>query len=40
MRVSEARSEELERQIATLNRQLRECQQEVTFFRNTGNGKH
>jgi uncharacterized protein HemX len=40
MRVSEARSEELERQIGVLNRQLRECQQEFTFFRSTGSGKH
>jgi len=40
MRVSEARSEELERQIGALNRQLRECQEEVTFFRKAGSGKH
>ena len=40
LRVSDARSEELERQIGTLNRQLRECQEEVTFFRKAGNGKH
>ncbi len=39
MRVSDARSQELERQIGTLNRQLRECQEEVTFFRKTGSGK-
>ena len=40
MRVSEARSLELERQIAVLNKQLRECQEEVTFFRKAGGTKH
>ena len=33
MRVSEARGQELERQINALNQRLRECQEEVTFFR-------
>lgn len=40
MRVSEARGQELERQIGELNRQLRECQDEVTFFRKASGGKH
>jgi len=40
MRVSEARSQELERQIGVLNRQLRECQEEVAFFRKTSGGKN
>jgi len=40
MRVSDARSQELEHQLAALNRQLRECQEEVTFFRQAGKGKH
>jgi uncharacterized protein HemX len=39
MRVSEARSLELERQIDTLNQQLHKCQEEVTFFRKTRDGK-
>jgi uncharacterized protein HemX len=38
-RVSEARSQELERQIDALHQQLRECQEEVTFFRKTRDGK-
>ena len=40
LRVSEARSQELERQIGVLNRQLRECQEEVAFFRKAGSAKH
>jgi uncharacterized protein HemX len=39
-RVSDARSQELERQIDALNQQLRECQEEVTFFRKARDGKH
>ncbi len=37
--VSEARSQELERQIGALNQGLRECQEEVTFFRKARDGK-
>ena len=40
LRVSDGRSQELERQIDTLNQGLRECQEEVTFFRKTRDGKH
>jgi uncharacterized protein HemX len=40
LRVSEARSQELERQINALNQGLRECQEEVTFFRKARDGKH
>jgi uncharacterized protein HemX len=40
LRVSEARSQELERQIDALNQGLRECQEEVTFFRKARDGKH
>jgi hypothetical protein len=39
LRVSEARSQELERQIATLVKQLRESQDELTFFRKARDGK-
>ena len=39
MRVSEARGQELERQIDALNQRLRECQEELTFFRKTRDGK-
>jgi uncharacterized protein HemX len=39
MRVSEARSQELERQIDALNQRLRECQEEVTFFRKAREGR-
>ena len=39
MRVSEARSHELERQIDALNQRLRECQEELTFFRKARDGK-
>jgi len=38
--LSEARSHELERQIDTLNQRLRECQDELTFFRKAGERKH
>jgi len=34
LRASEARSQELERQIDALNQRLRECLEELTFFRN------
>ncbi len=40
LRVSEANSQELERQIDSLNQRLRECQEEVTFVRKTRDGKH
>jgi len=40
LRVSDARSQELERQIDALNQRLRECQEEVAFFRKTREGKH
>lgn len=39
MRVSEARSLELERQIDALNQQLHKCQEEVVFFRKAREGK-
>ena len=39
-RVSQARGQELERQIDALNQRLRECQDEATFFRKTRDGKH
>ena len=38
--LSEARSQGLEHQIDALNRRLRECQEELTFFRKAGDGKH
>jgi uncharacterized protein HemX len=38
LRMSEARSRELERQIDALNQRLRECQDELTFFRKTRDG--
>lgn len=40
LRVTEARSQELERQIASLVQQLRESQEELTFFRKARDGKH
>jgi uncharacterized protein HemX len=40
LRMSEARSRELERQIDALNQQLRESQQEVAFLRKAREGKH
>jgi uncharacterized protein HemX len=39
-RVSDGRSQELERQIDALNQRLRECQEEVTFFRKAREAKH
>jgi len=39
LRVAESRSQELERQIASLVQQLRECQEELTFFKKTRDGK-
>lgn len=39
VRVAEARSSELERQIDTLNQSLHACQEEVTFFRKAVNSK-
>jgi len=39
LRVSEARGAELEHQIATLIQQLRECQEELGFFRKARDGK-
>jgi uncharacterized protein HemX len=38
LRMSEARSQELERQIDALNQRLRECQDELTFFRKARDG--
>ena len=38
--VSEARGQELERQIDTLNQRLRETQDELTFFRKARGTKH
>ena len=38
--LSEARSHELERQIDALNQRLRECQDELAFFRKAGERKH
>ena len=40
LRVAQARSVELERQIDALNQRLRETQEELTFFRKTRDGKH
>jgi uncharacterized protein HemX len=39
MRVSEARSAELERQIDALNQRLRECQDDLAFYRKARDGK-
>jgi len=39
LRVTEARSQELERQIAALVQQLRESQEELTFFRKARDAK-
>ena len=39
LRVSEARSQELERQIDALNQRLHDSQEELTFFRKTRDGK-
>lgn len=40
MRLSQARSRELERQIDTLNQKLTESQEQLTFFRKTREGRH
>ena len=40
LRVSESRGQELERQIAALVQQLRECREELSFFRKARDGKH
>jgi uncharacterized protein HemX len=40
LRVSDARSGELEHQIDALNQQLRASQEELTFFRKARDGKH
>jgi uncharacterized protein HemX len=39
-RVSDGRSQELERQVDALNQRLRKCQEELTFFRKAHDGKH
>ena len=39
LKVAEGRSEELERQIASLVKQLRETQEELTFFRKAREGR-
>lgn len=39
LHMSEARSKELERQIDALNQSLRACQEELTFFRKTRDGR-
>lgn len=39
-RVSEGRSHELERQVDGLNQRLRECQEELTFFRRARDARH
>ena len=39
LRVSDARSRELEHQIDTLNQRLRESQEELTFFRKTSDSR-
>ena len=39
IRVSEARGQELERQIDALNQRLRDCQEDLAFFRKAHNGK-
>ena len=39
LRVAEARSQELERQVDILNQRLHASQEEVTFFRKAVNGK-
>ena len=40
LKVSEARGQELERQIETLDQRLREYQDELTFFRKARERKH
>jgi uncharacterized protein HemX len=39
-RLADGRSQELERQVDALNQRLRECQEELTFFRKAHDGKH
>jgi uncharacterized protein HemX len=39
LRISDARSKELERQVDALNQRLRECGDELTFFRKARDGK-
>jgi uncharacterized protein HemX len=39
LRVADARSHELERQIDALNQRLRECQEELGFFRKARDGR-
>ena len=39
LRMSDARGKELEHQIDALNQRLRECQDELTFFRKARDGK-
>ena len=39
LRVSDARGQELERQVDALNQRLRECQDELSFFRKARDGK-
>jgi len=39
LRVSQARGQELEHQIDSLNKSLHECQEELTFFRKARDGK-
>ena len=39
LRMAEARSQELERQIESLIQQVRECREELTFFRKARDGK-
>ena len=38
--LSQARSRELERQIDTLNQQLREAQEQLLFYRKAQQGRH
>jgi hypothetical protein len=40
LRLSSARSQELERQVDALNQRLRESTEELTFFRKAREGKH
>jgi hypothetical protein len=39
LRISDARSKELERQVDALNQRLRECSDELSFFRKARDGK-
>lgn len=40
LRMQQAQSQELEHQIDALNQRLRQCQEELTFFRKTPGGTH